>query len=219
MKISKSKMLYILILVLLAFLAVVYWPALYLNIIYPISGALWIFLRIFILSIDQKYYWGVLIFGALVYFMCILFQESGSPEADEEQESETIAYQGIESWENTFNTYTSDWGEKFFIKRELTNLLTTIYLDADRRDPSYIILDKIKNKQIEIPEHIYSFLFQDELNREPGSWQERVKKFVQTPIRWIKHGEQIRHRRLASKKMVNEIITFLETSLEIRHDD
>ena len=62
MKFSRRMVISILFIVIILLFGMFFWPFILNNIITPIALAVWLLLRIFVLSIDQKYYWGAIIF-------------------------------------------------------------------------------------------------------------------------------------------------------------
>ena len=62
MNISKRLVIVVFLLLIILFVGLLFWPFVLDDIIAPASLVVWILLRIFVLSIDQKYYWGAAIF-------------------------------------------------------------------------------------------------------------------------------------------------------------
>ena len=218
MKISRSKTLLILVLALLLFLAGIFWPFLFEYIISPVSAAVWVLLRIFILSIDQKYIWGILVFGFLVYIIWTLFQEHADLNIENENGEKTIPFQDIDTWKNTFNMYNIESEDQLFIKRDLSNLLTSMYIDANGKTPNYQILEKIRGKEIDIPENIYASLIQEEPDPLPLSLKMKIIWYLRTPIRWKKRWYEKKDKEANHYKMIDEVLDYLENSLEIKHE-
>ncbi len=103
-------------------------------------------MRIFVLSIDQKYYWGAF----TLVLMLVLFRHffPGRPEVEAEKGTYTsVVFTDIEYWQNNFMTYSNSPAEQDFIKRELIQLLTSMYASTQDGTPQFLVLDAIKEKQ------------------------------------------------------------------------
>ena len=101
MKSSRRLVIFIFLLVIL-FVGLLNWPFVLNEIIQPISLVVWLLLRVFVLSIDQQYYWWALILVADCIFLYRLLPHDQSENSSEEvwKSNETIPT--IEHWRLLF---------------------------------------------------------------------------------------------------------------------
>jgi hypothetical protein len=218
MSTSKRFALFILALIIVFFLVLVFWPFILNSIIIPISTVVWIVLRIYVLSIDQKYYWGAFILGIMVLVLWQFFQEEPNPEPDKIKE-ENIIFTDIEFWQNKFLNLSNNQIDRQLIKKELIHLLTAMYTAEQQDKSQYMILDAIIEKEIPLPETIYDFLFSEELKGKQRSIIKTLKKIWQTPVNWIKLKGIRETQMMETQRMIIEILSLIEISLEIKHDN
>ena len=64
MKFSRRTIVFLYILLVILVGGILFWPFIVSEIINPVSMVVWLFLRLFVLSIAQKYYWTAIIFAA-----------------------------------------------------------------------------------------------------------------------------------------------------------
>ena len=91
MKFSRRMVISILFVMLILLVGMLFWPFILNEIIKPIALVVWLLLRIFVLSIDQKYYWGAIIFVVVVFLFRLLSQDTNTvPSGDFPDANETI---------------------------------------------------------------------------------------------------------------------------------
>ena len=212
---SKRFVLAFLVAVLVVFLGLLFWPFVLNNIIQPTVLVIWLLLRILVLSIHQKYFWYVVIFGALLLLLRILRQtQTQLPSHASFETNSTIT--NIRYWRGLFLYSRQDLLEDKNLKRQLTHLLTALYALRQGASNDFRMHDALQQGTIPLPEKIHTFLFPP----EPVSGGP-LKKFFQTirttPRRWIRQWtgqEKAEHYR-----MIDDVLNFIETSLEINNDD
>ena len=67
------------------------------------------------------------------------------------------------------------------------------------------------------PEHIHTFLFPDEPEKSKRSLEKLIQSIRTAPRKWIRRWtgqETAEHYR-----MIDEVLSFMETSLEMKNDD
>ncbi len=93
MKISRRLVIFIFFLLVVLFAALLNWPVVMSEIIEPFSLVAWLLLRIFVLSIDQQYYWIALILTVSIFAIRFLPKEQYFVEQSESNRSnETTKY-------------------------------------------------------------------------------------------------------------------------------
>jgi hypothetical protein len=110
-----------------------------------------------------------------------------------------------------------DIREEKILKRELTHLLTSLYASKQSTSDNFGIYDALQQGEIPLPEHIHAFLFSTESQRAGGPIKRLLQSIRKTPRKWIRQWtgqEKAEHFR-----MIDEVLRFLETSLEINDDN
>jgi hypothetical protein len=212
----QKRALFFVILAVILFIVVIFWPFFYQKVLFPAATACWILLRIFVLSIGQKYYWGALIIG-LILMVLVKFSHLLSNTTEQEKTATpNSTLRDLEYWTYVFNPPDFSDREINLIKRELIHLLVMVYASNQKIVADYHVLDEFKNGKIEIPLEIQDFLFPDEKTQKKHSHLQRLKMIWKAPRQWVyrKSG----HQRKDFFIMVNKVMSFLESSLEMNHE-
>jgi hypothetical protein len=123
----------------------------------------------------------------------------------------TIGY-----WRSWFLLNNSNIGDDRFLKKELAHLLASLYTSKQHTSTKFEIFDALQIGQIPLPEHIHTFLFPE----KPKEPEQPIKKLLlsirRAPRKWIRRwtGQETAERY----RMVDEVLNFMETSLEINND-
>jgi hypothetical protein len=202
--------------VVILFAGILFWPFIQANIIQPTALVVWLLLRLLVLSIDQKYYWAAIIFVVLVFLYRVLPQHESIISSEEPDDSnETINTLGY--WRNVFLYVDDRVHDEKTLKRELARLMTSIYASKQRTSTHFEVYDALQRGEIPLPRYIHTFLFPEESqeSRHP------IKKFLQfiqkAPRQWMRQwtGQDTAERY----RMIDEVLCFMETSLEIKNDE
>ena len=215
MKLSKRVVLSLLMAAIVLFLGMLFWPFIVNNIIKPIALALWLLLRILVLSIHQKYIWYVVIFAAFFFLFRFLPQEQSDIPSSVSPELNTTIM-NIEHWRNLFIYEGQNVREEETLRRELTYLLTSLHAWHQSTSKKFSIHDALQKGEIPLPGHIHAFLFSQELPASGGLLKRFSQSIRKTPQKWIRQWtgqEKAEHH-----KMIDEVLNFIETSLEINND-
>lgn len=216
MNISRRVVILFLITAIVLYLGLLFWPFILNNIIKPMALVAWLLLRILVLSIHQKYFWYAVIFVAFIVLFRILPKEQSNIQADPYLETNTTIV-NIGYWRGLFIYNGQDIRDENTLKRELMHLLASLYASKQRISNNFGIYDALQQGKIPLPENIHTFLFLQELAGSGGT----IKKFFQfiqkAPRKWIRQWtgkEKAEHYQ-----MIDEVLKFMETSLEINNDD
>jgi hypothetical protein len=168
------------------------------------------------LSIDQKYYWAAIIFVMLFFLFRFLPQDQSTIQTDDSLDSnatmKTIGY-----WRNLFTLTEHDIGDDKTLKRELVRLLLSLYSSKQRTSANFGLYEALQRSEIPLPEHIHAFLFPDEPQKSGRSLKKFMHTVRKTPRKWIRRWtgqDAAEHYR-----MIDEVLSFMETSLEMKNDD
>jgi hypothetical protein len=212
---NKNIRLYIFILsiILILLLGIIFWPYILDNIVMPLAMTLWMLLRISLLSIDQKYYWWALILAILFFFFYRLGQGNSDYQYDEPVEQNTTL-KNIEFWQIFFKFSGDDHDQS--LKNELARLLTSIYASDQRILSNYEVHEALKQRTIPLPESIYQYIFTIPQKRK-ANIKDFFKAIRLAPKKWVRRWTK---RDLAEHyQNIDEVLAFMETSLEINYDD
>jgi hypothetical protein len=191
----------------------VFWPFVLDQILAPMALTAWLFLRIFVLSVDQKIYWSALILGAGFFLFRRLFLNTAGEEPVSQPEG-NLTLKDIDFWRSFLSLYTHEDRDQFYIKRELVRLLVSMYASKQGVAANFIVMESLKKGEISLPESIYTFLFEDEKPQAGGSIKQFLEQLWLAPGRWW--YEYSGRKAAEYYRLVEEVLTFLEMSLEIK---
>jgi len=185
------------------------------NIIKPVALVFWVFRRV-LLSVDEKIYWGLLIFSALAVVFFRLTRLSPYEEPPPPPASNTVLRE-INSW-RTLIWLTGNEIEKFnTLKQDLGWTLVSLYALHQPGKAQWEIYEAIKHQQIPLPTYIYDFLFPGEPSGSKRSFRQILQIIRRTPGKWARRWTG---RDLAEYyRTIESIITFMESLKETQYDD
>jgi|WetSurMetagenome_2_1015567.scaffolds.fasta_scaffold508180_2 hypothetical protein len=216
MKFSRPIIVSILLIVLVLLFGMFFWPFILNNIITPIALTAWLFLRIFVLSVNQGFYWGVIIFVIAVFLFRLLFDDqTTNPPRDFLEANDTV--RTIEYWRSRFTLTNPTVYDNKALRRELIHLVASLYASKQRSSPSFIIYDALQWGQIPLPDHIHSFLFPVEPEKSARPLIKLMRSVRETPQKWLRRwsGQETKEYH----RMIDEVLSFMEASLEIENGD
>lgn len=195
---------------------ILFWQFILNEIIQSISIVVWLLLRILVLSIDQKYYWGAIIFIAAFFIYRFVPQQPNAVEPGDPPDSNstlrTVGY-----WRNLF-TFTDQHSlAKKNLKRELVRLLIAFYATKQRTTANFRLYEALQQGDLPLPEHIHTYLFFEEPEGTKRSLEKRIQSIRMAPQQWIRRltgQETVEHNQ-----MIDEVLCFMETELEIKNDN
>lgn len=216
MNLSKRLMLFVFFLLFLL-VGMLFWPFILREIIQPVALVVWVLLRIFVLSLDQQYYWAtIIVVAAFFLFRRILPPAQATVQYHELQNSNaTLGNLGY--WHSLFALSAGNVQDDKALKKELAHLLLLLYATKKRTAADFRLYDALRQGEIPLPEHIRAFVFP----QEPPKSRQSLKRFLlsipKLPPQWMRRWtgrEAAEHYQL-----IDEVLGFIETSLEIKDDD
>lgn len=213
MNISKRVVVSTLISAITFFVGMLFWPFILSEIIKPSALVVWILLRILVLSVDQKFFWGAIVFLVLIFLFRLLPKEQAVDQTDTYTER-TVTIRTVAYWRLLFTFNGLNVREEKSLKRELLHLLTALYTSKQRTSASFVVNDALRKGEIPLPKHIYTFLFPEEPKKSRWVIQrffQSIQKSVRTSIRQWTGEDKAEHRQ-----MIDEVLSFMETTLEIK---
>jgi hypothetical protein len=206
----------LLITTIVLFAALLFWPFLLDNILKPTALAVWLLLRILVLSIDQKYFWYASAFVAVVILFRFLLQEHTATQSDTYTET-NVTIRNIRYWRIMFTYNDRNIRDEKTLKRELLELLTSLYVSKQSMSNHFAIHAALKQSEIPLPRHIQAFLFSEEPSGSDGSIKKLLQSVRKTPLTWVRRwtGQE----KTEHYQMIDELLSFMEASLETNNDD
>ena len=214
MNISKRLVIIVFGLLVILFVGLLFWPFILNDIITPVSLVVWVLLRIFVLSIGQKYYWGAIIL-ITVFFLYRRLLPPPMIQAEDFQNSNEIM-RTIGYWHSLLALPDQNIHAGKTLKEELAHLVLSLDTTNHHTLPYYQLYDALRQGEISIPDQIHAFLFE-----EPQQGGRSLKKLIQfiryTPRKWLRRwtGQELADHY----RMIDETLCFIETSLEMKNDD
>ena len=215
MNISRRLAISFLLAAIILLAVLLFWPFVLNDVLRPISMVVWLFLRIFVLSIGQHYYWIAIILAALVFLYRLLSQSQTTLPIEKFSDSNKIT-DTVQYWRNRFSVTDYSSREEKSLRRELVYLLVSIYAAKQRGLTDFAIHDAMERGQIPLPRNIQTFLFPVE-QQEPRSFLIKlIQSMRKTPRKWSRQwtGQETAERY----RMIEEVLCFMETALEIKND-
>jgi hypothetical protein len=211
MKISRRLVIFIFFLLVVLFVALLNWPVVVSEIIEPFSLVAWLLLRIFVLSIDQQYYWIGLILAVSIFAIRFLPKESNIVEQTESNRpNETL--NSIAHWRSLYLPNDSNTYGKFR-EREYARMLLSLYAAKMHVASDFMLYDALRKGSIPIPENIRLYLFPEEPKKERKTIRTFVLSIIDIPKAWLRRSTG--QEEAAKNRMVEDVLAFFEFSLEM----
>jgi hypothetical protein len=218
---SRALVIGIFSLLIILFVGLLFWPFILNEIIRPTSLAVWVLVRIFILSLDQKYYWVAIVFIAAIFLFLRLLPPAHSTVESEDSQHLNVTMRTLDYWRSLLNLIDHRVQDDEMLKKELARLLLSLYATKQHTLADFRLYDALQQGKIPLPEQIYAFLFPKEPQPVGRSFIANIRRLVQsirnTPRKWIRRwtGQETAERH----RLIDETLCFLETSLEMKNDD
>jgi hypothetical protein len=217
MKISRWVVVLFLAAAIILFIGIFFWPFILNNIIKPTALVVWFLLRILILSVDQEYFWTIMILVAVIFLFRLLPRKQSSPPQQVNFPETNATINRIGYWHILFTYDGRNVKEDQILRQSLIHLLTSFYASKQRIANNFGIHEALRQGDIPLPENIHTYLFPQELQETGGRSKNFFHSFRTTPRKWI---YQVSGQAKAEhERMISEVLNFLETSLEIKNED
>jgi hypothetical protein len=204
---------FILILGLLLFLGLAFSSWTIPNIVTPAALTIWIFIRIFILSLDQQFYWWLLILFAILWIFYRLIRQ-GEPIEPVEYVSHNEALSNLKNWQDIL-VYSKKESSQYslsssILKQKLTTLLTSYYAARQQGPNDSEIYKALESGQLPLPKALYHFIF---LPEPAKANRLSIHSLSQACRHWYR---QLTGKNAAEfDRMIDELIRFIENTPEI----
>ncbi len=198
----------------LFFLGLVFAPFVVAHLLSPLATTLWLFLRLFVLSIDQVYYWALLI---LLMGIWALVRLAAGQEIDMpvEQDETNAALIDMGEWQKDILFSAKSKEGQDIIRRQLIRMLANQYNSRQRHATPMEIQAALKEGQIPLPVDLHAFLFPPVLPKTRQTLQAKILDLLGAPQRTLR---RMTGREAAEfQRSIDEVLSFMENSLEKKH--
>jgi hypothetical protein len=194
-----------------------FWPFIFSEIIRPIALVVWVLLRVFVLSVDQTFLWAVIVV-AVAFLLLRRLLLSPQPTAQSTKFNRPNAtIEHIQYWHSLLAESARNAPDDRATKKQLAYLLLLLYATKKRTSADFRLYDALCQGEIPLPEHIHTFLFSEKLQHTERPIARLLQSICRTPKKWI--WRWTGQEKTEYHRMINEVLTFVETSLEIKDDD
>jgi len=202
---SNKIVLLIIIIFIIATLAIIFRIFLFENIIKPYALISWFLLRIFILWIDQKIIWGLLIFFIITIFFIkystffLFSEETNTPIENNEYLIK------LRLWKSYLSGEINDIEDIKKIKKgKLLSILVSIYASNKRILIDHKLYEAFENREILLPDEIFNFIYDSYNNKHGKIYKWFFYRLNKTEI-------------INYHKELDVFINYLENLLEFKH--
>ena len=216
MKNPRRVLLIVLLAVLLLALAFIFRLFLLENVVRPVALVLWLFWQV-LLSFDQRVVWNVLIFAALMVGLVRLAQQGlleGKPVPAPDAH---LTLANIEYWRTFILLTTDEQTQVNILKQSLLEILIAMYTSREPETPHWQVIEALKQRQVALPDAVYAFLFPPRPRAGRPSFRQALETLLRLPARWS--GRRSARSAAEYYRSIEQVLTFMESSLEIIHAD
>jgi hypothetical protein len=96
-------------------------------------------------------------------------------------------------------------------------LLTSLYASKQSTSNDFRVYEALQQGRIPLPENIQTFLFPAEPQESGGPIKRLLQSIQKTPRKWM--HQWTGQEKAEYYRMIDEVLDFVETSLEIKNDD
>lgn len=196
-------------------LCVLAWPWLRAMVILPLATVVWLLLRIFVLSIHRGVYWTALAALVPILLLLLLRRRTALAALPPAASRPLLRSHPVETWrwlvEHTARGVRSlpSIGWNGFVQ------LAVARCALEHRVPgNYQLHDRMRSGEVPLPSAVHAFLFPDLAQPAHGSLPRRWLERVRLVLRRLTGRE-----REARLRTMSQLLSFLEDSLELPHDD
>jgi hypothetical protein len=197
--------LFIFILGIILFLGLVFSAWVVPNVVQPVAETIWLFLRVFILSVDQVYYWNLLSIAVVIWVIYRLDSRK-SPVLPEEGTVRNEAISNLKNWREALVFSKQDDNGQNIIRDKLLRLLISHFAAIQQNPNQLEIRQDIEQRRLYLPDSVYNFVFLSESQRP-----------IKLSLRALYHAVHRWYCRLSGQeeavfdRMIDELIDFMKT--------
>jgi hypothetical protein len=191
------------------------------GVILPAATVLWLVLRTFVLSIDQRiYWWGLIALASFGSFMLLLH---GTVSRAVPRSFARTSWDPARRWKDAIHLGRSSAPSQDGFRQSLAWLLSSLYASPRPGGETYQVRLAIQEKRIPVPPGVHHFLFTSTRPRTPPpSFFANPRACVQETLESL--WENVRNRSPRRRRSADyfrsaaEVLSFIETELEMTHE-
>lgn len=150
--------LFIFIMILILFLGLIFSAWVVPHIVQPASETIWLFLRLFILSVDQLDYWNIISIAALIWIIYRLARRKPSKQPEGSRVKNEIR-DNLQNWREFLIQAKHHRGDRGPLRDKLLRLLISHYASRQPQLDQAEIGQGLEQHQLPLPGSVYDFLF------------------------------------------------------------
>ncbi len=192
------------------------------NFITPIALVLWLGWRI-LRSVDQQVYWFALIFAVVVYCSIRLYRWALGVDTLEQTQSpaQNDALEQIRNWRTSIRItdFRIDRSNILArnLARSLAKMLAAVYASKQLHVTQYEIYSALEQREMPLPEPIYTFLFPDQSSGAKRSIKQMLRSLRDIPRRQIRRWTG--REKAEYYQLLDQVLQLMESVMENEHDD
>ncbi len=193
------------ILYLLLFLGLIFSGWVVPNIVRPAAETIWLFLRVFILNVDQAYYWNILIIAILFWVFYRLARRT-APARQKDITVQNESVNNLKNWQEFIDYASRDARMRSIARDKLLRLVISHYTVRQPSVDQAEIRQELEQGRLPLPVSVYGFLFES----KPATANDSFKEKIIHPFhRW--RDRRTGQEKLAFSYMIDELIRFLDS--------
>lgn len=193
------------------------------NVVLPIATVVWALLRIFVLSIDQRIYWWILI-GILVLVPLIRELWDVAPSGPERPATANWWLERVDFWRGSILANAQETGESSTVRHNLVWLLARLYAPGQQKPPDYELDMALQRGESGLPDDLRAFLWPPPQPGRPPFFKHPVG-FARHMVHSFRAAAALRIRRWTGReaaeyyRAIELVLAHMETSLEMHNDE
>ncbi len=197
----------------LAFAAI--FPSLFLSyMLKPLAISLWLIWRL-VISVDQNAYWTLLLLGCAAWAIGLLTQSYGEVPAAPVSSTPHPVEAHVARWQTLLqNAFQTNDGEQA-LRARLLRVLAAINGIPEKMD-SAELEDALAERRITVPRAVHEYLFSPTGGTARGR-SRPLERFFSWPASYF--HRLTRRRAISDGAAIDEILRWMESMMELRHDE
>jgi len=196
------------------FLSLLFWSFIVTNVVMPIATMLLLLWRL-LLSIHQAFYW-VLVIGLAVILILYRLVQVADREEDLSAPSSPSPLKVLNHWRYLLQMDTNEGSIVLSLRGEMRHMLVSMHALKQSDATPFAVQAALQSRELPLPNPIHNFLFSDEAEETTLPLQ-RLRRLANRLVKWLRHWTG--RDKAEYYQAVEETLTFMETFMEIQHDD
>jgi hypothetical protein len=169
-------------------------------------------------SFDQRIYWSALVFAVMLYALIRLYRLFQAPDTFEQTQlpDSNSTLEQISHWRTSIRLTDFNFDQSDSLKRSLINMLAAIYASKQFRAVPYEVYDALEQRQIPLPEPVYTFLFPAKPSGAKLSLKQLLRRWRDVPRRQIRRWTG--REKAEYYQMLEQVLKFMEAVMENEDD-